>query len=894
MDRENKALNSDVPPIEGGQVHIHGDVVGRDKIVYEAPPLVIPALHQLPPPPRDFIGRKDELAELMAAVETGGVTISGFQGVGGVGKTAVALKLAERLSTQYPDAQFYLDLKGVSAKPLAVKDAMAFIVRAYYPDARIPEEEAQLSGLYRSVLYNQRALLLMDNARDALQIEPLIPPDSCFLLVTSRQHFALPGFKSKNLNSMLPADAKMLLLRLAPRLGENQGSLDGLALFCGCLPLALRSVGSALGTRSELQPSDYLRKLTDVRERLKLTAVDASLRMSYDLLEPILQQRFRFLAVFPDTFDRKAAAVVWDLTTQEVTQEALGGLMLYSLVEFNPSTERYQLHDLVRLFADACLQGDPPTMWQKLLRLLGVDTSERAVAQVRYAMHYKNVVVTAAALNVHGTSELEGLTLLNTEWKNIQAGQAWAAEKSGEDKAAARLVSDYPEASRYLFTLRQPYKERIRWLELALAAARRLKDRNAEANHLCSLGMAHFPLGEHRSSIEYYQQYLQLARELRDLTRESEALANLGDAYSHLEEYRRAVEVFQQLLTIARTYGSRKVEAVALGRLGTVYQNSGDYRKAIEYHELNLALARELGDQGDEASTLGDLGRTYDSLGEYEAAIECHQKQLAIAREIGKRRPQGSALSGLGYVFAHSGEYRRAIEFFEQSLAITREIADQRSESYALGNLGNAYSSLGEYRRAIEYYELRLNIAREIGHRLGEQIALRDLGNAYFSLKDYQRSKEYFEEHLRVLGDMGYRPEFKTLWDLGAAYAGLDDYQRAKEYFEQSLAIARDSGDRGDEAFALMGLGSVCSSSQEYGRSFEYCEKALVIRREIGDEEGEADALFGMSLNCDKMGKRSEAIGYMKSALAIYEKSNSPSATEARGQLDALVGGGSG
>jgi len=145
-----------------------------------APP-VISALHGLPAPPADFTGRADELKELLAAVKTGGVTISGLQGLGGVGKTALALKVAEQLKPDYPDAQFYLDLKGVT-QPLTPRDAMAYIVRAWYPTAQLPEKEEELAPLYRSVLEGKRVLLIMDIARDAQQVAPLVPPACCFFL----------------------------------------------------------------------------------------------------------------------------------------------------------------------------------------------------------------------------------------------------------------------------------------------------------------------------------------------------------------------------------------------------------------------------------------------------------------------------------------------------------------------------------------------------------------------------------------------------------------------------------------------------------------------------------------------------------------------------------------
>ena len=125
-----------------------GDVVRGDKVthIHEAAISAAKALHQLPPPVRDFTGRADELAELTAKLEQGGITISGLHGLGGIGKTALALKLADQLKPRYPDAQFYLDLKGASRKPLAVTEALAHVIRAYHPTTKLPDTEAESLG----------------------------------------------------------------------------------------------------------------------------------------------------------------------------------------------------------------------------------------------------------------------------------------------------------------------------------------------------------------------------------------------------------------------------------------------------------------------------------------------------------------------------------------------------------------------------------------------------------------------------------------------------------------------------------------------------------------------------------------------------------------------------
>jgi hypothetical protein len=256
------------------------------------------SLHQLPSPPADFTGRSAELAEIQVALEGhGGATICGLRGLGGIGKTALALKLAEELTPRYPDAQFFLDLKGSSREPLTPAEAMAHVIRAYHPTVKLPESESELSGLYRSVLHDQRALLLMDNAADAEQVALLIPPAGCLLLVTSRRHFTLPGLYARNLDTLPPADARALLLRIAERIGD---CADEMARLCGYLPLALRLAGSALAERVDLSPADYLRRLADAQTRLGL--VEASLDLSYQLLDPEMQRLWRMLAIFPGTF----------------------------------------------------------------------------------------------------------------------------------------------------------------------------------------------------------------------------------------------------------------------------------------------------------------------------------------------------------------------------------------------------------------------------------------------------------------------------------------------------------------------------------------------------------------------------------------------------------------
>jgi len=747
-----------------GNTSISGDVVGGNKITYEAPLPTFTAFHQLPAPPRDFTGRSAELTELLANFDKG-VTISGLHGQGGIGKTALALKLAEQIAPRYPDAQFYLDLKGVSPQPLTTAEALAHVIRAYHPLAKLPEGEAELRGLYLSVLHEQRALLLMDNAKDAAQVELLMPPATCCLLVTSRQHFTLPGLPSKNLEQLPPDDARELLVKIAPRIsptpspapppsgrpsmgegvlpspvgeltdggraGDGGDAADQLAKLCGYLPLALRLTASALAERGDLTPADLIRRLADVQTRLKLTGAEASLQLSYDLLPSELQKLWCALAVFPDAFDRAAVAAVWELEADKA-HEALSELVRYSLLDFAPTPSpalphspsarmgegvslpspvgelsdeiggegggRYRLHDLARLYAAARQSA-----------------SERAAAQQKHAAHYETVLRATKELYKQGGEAItRGLALFDLEEKNIQAGQAWAEANAEKDDTAAQLCSDYPDAGAYVLNLRQHPRERIRWLESALAAARRLKRREAEGAHLGNLGLAYADLGETRKAIEYHEQALVIDREIGDRRGEGADLGNLGLAYAALGETRKAIEYHEQALVIDRGIGDRRGEGTALGNLGNAYYSLGETRKAIEYYEQHLTIAREIGDRRGEANALMNTGLAYANLGEARKAVGYHEQALYIFREISDRRGEGRVLGNLGSAYAALGATRKALEYQEQSAVVAREIGNKRGEGAALFNLSLALDKLGERAQAIAHAQAALKIYEQI------------------------------------------------------------------------------------------------------------------------------------------------------------------------------------
>ncbi|MCH7832752.1 MAG: hypothetical protein IIC55_07765 [Proteobacteria bacterium] len=337
-----------------GGTHTHA-MGSAGLAVEQATAPTIDARHQLPPDLPDFQGREDHIKTLLETFTKadGGAAavVSALGGMGGVGKTALAVHVAHRLKGTYPDAQIVVDMQGLSETPLAPEAAMARVVQAFDPGFSPPEDAAQLAGIYRSVLGGARALVILDNALDAAQVKDLMPPPPSAALVTSRARIALPGAGSIDLDALPPEEAKALLAAvMAPERTLPDGETEALAEACFRLPLALRAAGAYLKGRPDVAVAEYVSDLGDERKRLKLLKYDpagldvgAALGLSAKQLQrenADLAARWRMLAAFPAGFNAPAAAAVWgagdeldeELETQRILTRATRLNVMSSLV----------------------------------------------------------------------------------------------------------------------------------------------------------------------------------------------------------------------------------------------------------------------------------------------------------------------------------------------------------------------------------------------------------------------------------------------------------------------------------------------------------------------------------------------------------------------------------
>ncbi len=730
-------------------------------------------LHQLPPPPGDFTGRKKAIEELVERVKFEGTCIVGLFGMGGIGKTAFGLRLAEELIPRYPDAQIYLNLRGPGGKPISPHRAMGHIVRAFDPGFAETSLKLDIDGHYSSVLNGRRAIIFLDDVQDREQMLRLIPPAGCLLLITSQTFFALPGLLAVGLDPLTAQEARELLLRLAPKL---EGHADEIATLCGCLPAALRKAADFLVDHRDMDVETCLRRLSQPDERRAL--VDESIAAGYERLSPELQRMWRWLSAFSGRFEASDAAVIWGMTQKEA-QDYLSAFISCSMLEWGGSDSGYRMHELVGLCADArCTEEEKRDMRKKL------------------SDHSVTLFARANALYLQGGEALErGLALFDAHRINIESGWTWASAHAEQDEWADQLCARFPVAGSDILDIRQAPGERIRWLQASLAAARRQRDLHGEAILMRDCGTAYYNMGDMVHAIEYHTQALTLAREVFDHGTEEGALAGLGLAYGRNGDFPHALEFHEKAIALSREIIDRRGECQSMSSMARTYLLMGNVRDATELCEQALVIARETGDIGAEARLLGDIAAAMLASGKTHRAVDFGTQSLQRARGLGDRLQQQDVLATLGSSYSIIGERRRSIECHESRLKIARELCDRYSEGEALGNLGNACARSGDIRRGLGYHKELLSLVRGLGDRRGEALVLGNIGKAHLKLGEIRVAMECQTERLLIARQIDDRHlEGNALWNMSLALEKLGNRPEAIKHAEAARKIFDNEG----------------------------------------------------------------------------------------------------
>jgi hypothetical protein len=492
------------------------------------------ALQQLPRDV-DFVGRVQTIAELEGFLAAEGtVAISAVAGMGGVGKSALAIHVAHRLAREYNEAQLYINLQGASGiLALRPEDVIQDFLKNFgLEDADIaPLSPKSKQDLYRSILSKLKALLVLDNAQSAAQVEWLLPGmGSCRVLVTSRENLALAGVQSLRLEVMLPEDALDLLLLVSGRQHWTaSGRLIAIEIveLCGRLPLALRIAGAILQKRAGWRWEKLRDQLKDKRQRLKRFAelhkalnpaqdldVRSSFAVSYELLEPSEQQVLSQAAAIPgQDFGLLVAQAVIEAEQVEDCLARLGDLQLLE----NQEHDRYRFHDLVRLFGQ-----------EKLIESSGDsglgDIGKRSLTwYIKAADDADDCFIRQLPEAQVLIRQRSGETLPETQQRLLDNAKDWFEIEWGNLKDLvqwADVEQQWPEAARLPLLMKhfaagQGHQAAMpSLLDIALNAAQQVSDRPGEANCLEAIGDVQQFLDQRTEALEKYEEAIKIYRQV--------------------------------------------------------------------------------------------------------------------------------------------------------------------------------------------------------------------------------------------------------------------------------------------------------------------------------------------------------------------------------------------
>ncbi|WP_338932950.1 BTAD domain-containing putative transcriptional regulator [Streptomyces netropsis] len=322
---------------------------------------------QLPPVPCDFTGRHDQISALVSALTEGAEhTVAVITGMGGVGKTALALRTAHAVAGTYPDGQLYANLRGPDGTPCDPAGVLtSFLTALGVPHERFPASLVDRTALFRTLLSQRAVLVVLDNATSVAQVEPLLPGAArCAALITARALAAMPATLVVPLVGLGPGDAVELIAKVAGvrRLEEEPDAVAALAAACGHLPLALRAAGARLATRPAWTVATLLARVSDQARllgelRVGELTVEAVFELSTSQLAPRQARAFMALSIpHCADFDVKGAAAVLELPEQE-TETVLEALVDAVLLETR-APGLYHFHDLVGAYARAKAQAE--------------------------------------------------------------------------------------------------------------------------------------------------------------------------------------------------------------------------------------------------------------------------------------------------------------------------------------------------------------------------------------------------------------------------------------------------------------------------------------------------------------------------------------------------------
>ncbi|MGY0232155.1 BTAD domain-containing putative transcriptional regulator [Longispora urticae] len=640
---------------------LHGDVA-PPAAVGAPPPRPGPA--QLPAAVPQFVGRTGELSTVTAAVRqpAGSAPVVAAVGTAGVGKTAFVMHWAHRHLDAFPDGQLHLDLRGYGeAAPVSTSAALATLLRSLgAAEVDIPADVDARAALYRSTLAGRRALVVLDNARSAQQIRPLLPgAGGVTVLVTSRDMLAglvvRDGAVRVLLERLPDHDAAELLRRVIGehRTAREPAAVAQIASACDALPLALR-VAAERAVRHPRQPLAALAdELADSARRLELLDTGDALTRVHNVfswslrdLPPDAARLFRLLGPHPVVgITPGLAARLTGLRVDEATRQL--ALLANACLLETSAPGAYQMHDLLRSFATTTCEDTD-------------SGSDREAALAGFLDWYAEAA--EAAIATLAPQPAPGDAGTSIRWLSAELRDAIGAVELGR---AAGMDDRVLRLHRPLVAFchqRRRVDEALALLHTALECARRSGDRRVEA----------------------------------------EALLALGDALAVAHRFPEARRAHDRAADLYGALGDRTGEATVLLGVGVAHGRAARYPEALEYLNRSADRARAAGDDGHWARCQVNIATAHTQIGQFAEAATHYHRALTVFDAAADRRSQAAALAGISTCSRELGSLDEAVTSALRSIDLARAVGDLGMEEYGLFNLSMAHSALGRHAEALE------------------------------------------------------------------------------------------------------------------------------------------------------------------------------------------------
>lgn len=666
-----------------------------------AMPVVAPpeVPRQLPMAVSDFTGRTEDVSRLTELlVSNRGPVVAAITGMGGIGKTTLAIEVAQAVADDYPDGHLWIDLRGQSPiEPLSTADALSQLLRGLdVPADRIPPDPEVAAGRFRSLVHDQRLLLVLDNAADVAQVLPLLPAGpGCAVIVTSRHTLTgLAGAHQLQLGLLGLDEAEGLLRAMVgrARLEREPAAVAALIEACGRLPLAVRLAGARLADRLSW-PIEYLvERLSSARLDV-LDGADAGVRSAF--------------ALSIDQLARSSSA------TDQAAAEAFAKLGAFD----GP--------DLSGLVAGALL-GIPAYEAERVLERLADLHLLEPTAAGRYRFHD---LLRVYARESGVRPDIEGLTALfnAVAWKVSELGRPASTRN---DWAEGRWSSDAPELGDIVAMLD--------WLEIehpnvVAAALHGTASVAPLAIAMLQFGMAR---GHWLDHLRISEVGLRAAIDSGDaavegLLRNDMALVRIDLARAGLASFDQAVDELRDALAIFERLGWAPGVGMCLTNVSYALEVAGDPAEAVRYAERSVEHNRRTANRYGESWARLNLAELYGRTGAHDAELVQYDQALALSETDAST---SAVLLSRGAAFRVRGELEAAERDLRQCAEISDRLGNRGGQARALDELGRLARDRGDHDTAVRELTAARELARQYDDRGGEASIRHGLGLSLLAL----------------------------------------------------------------------------------------------------------------------------------------------------------------